>query len=223
MWRERGVRSGLLRGACIQPLTAGTSGVARADDLSPCQLSPFESLDYSYQAGLHMDGAVRQRCRRRAPVRGDLGAGSRSGLAYRSGSLTFDEAKAAIIAALPGQMAPDAADYMAARLHVDPMPYNLAELVGVQAAIVGRFLAAKWGVGWGFGIGCTTSDAFRVEATLYKTARPRSAPRRGPSSPTTETAPDCDCLTPAHRCRRRASARRRHPGPGRRRCSQRTH
>jgi hypothetical protein len=88
------------------------------------------------------------------------------------GALDLDQARDAIVAQLRSRVSADDAAQLASTLHVEPEPYGEADLRAVQQAIVTQMSAANLGVGSSVGVGCTLSDAFRVEVELYNDSSP---------------------------------------------------
>jgi hypothetical protein len=88
------------------------------------------------------------------------------------GALDLDQARNAIVAELRSRVSADDAAHLAGTLYVEPEPYSEADLRAVQQAILTQISAADLGVGLTVGVGCTLSDAFRVEVELFNDSSP---------------------------------------------------
>jgi hypothetical protein len=61
---------------------------------------------------------------------------------------------------------------VASTLHVVPQPYNETELNEARESILGQLLAAPLGASWGVGVGCQSTDAWRVDVQLFNDRTP---------------------------------------------------
>lgn len=83
------------------------------------------------------------------------------------GRISVDEARAHIVRYIDAYYAPDDATTLREGLRVIAEPYGQAELAGVRDRLSTEAKMQDWGVAFGVGIGCSLSDSWRVELTLF--------------------------------------------------------
>jgi len=86
------------------------------------------------------------------------------------GALTVEAAQALIGERVGTRLSPADADFLRERLRVVAEPYAWADLRAVRDQVFRAIDGQKWDVGVTAGIGCSASDAWRVEVLLFNDA-----------------------------------------------------
>ena len=93
------------------------------------------------------------------------------------GPLDSAAARASIVERIAAHYTPSETAYLSERLHVDPQLYSEDELRATQDALSAVLRAEPNAPYWGMGIGCSLSDARRVEVTVNSPATPEQFAR----------------------------------------------